>query len=178
MMSTKTYLSLTAALLLAACSSNQAQVYAPADEEGAQGYTEQQLTDSQYRITFTADKDTASSQIRDYAMLRAAELTLQKGHDWFMLQDSDTSQTSREVMEVKETIGQRQVVRECGLLGCSSYVTQTYQGTSISTRKVAGNISTTLTISMGDGQPTNPNQVFDAAQLADNLRASMDRNGV
>lgn len=75
--------SLLAGLLaatLAACSVSPTP-YQP--EEGDGGYGEQQLETDRYRVTFTGNTATPRETVENAALYRAAELTLQTGHDYF-----------------------------------------------------------------------------------------------
>lgn len=66
------------ALSLAACATTP--VYGPASKEGAMGYTSQQIEAGRHRIAYT-DPDPAKA--RNLALLRASEITLMEGKDWF-----------------------------------------------------------------------------------------------
>lgn len=66
------------ALSLAACATTP--VYGPASKEGAMGYTSQQIEAGRHRIAYT-DKDPGKA--RSLALLRASEITLMEGRDWF-----------------------------------------------------------------------------------------------
>lgn len=79
------------ALSLAACATTPA--YGPASKDGAMGYTSQQIETGRHRIAYT-DKD--ASKARNLALLRAAEVTLMEGKDWFEVTSeyADTEQGS------------------------------------------------------------------------------------
>lgn len=66
------------AFSLAACASTPA--YGPASREGAMGYTSQQIEAGRHRIAYT---DESASKARSLALLRASEITLMEGKDWF-----------------------------------------------------------------------------------------------
>lgn len=74
----KTFAMALGALSLAACAT--APAYGPASREGAMGYTSQQIEAGRHRIAYT-DKDPGKA--RNLALLRAAEITLMEGRDWF-----------------------------------------------------------------------------------------------
>ena len=80
-------LSVTAllALLVAGCATPTP--YSPAD--GGFGYTSEQLEDNHYRITFTGNFATPRETVEDYLLYRAAEVTLDTGHDYFIVTDKD-----------------------------------------------------------------------------------------
>lgn len=67
---------------LAACATAVGTSYAPADSKGY-GYTETRIEADRYRIVFAGDGATPPSVVDDYALLRAAELAVENGYDWF-----------------------------------------------------------------------------------------------
>lgn len=69
------------ATALAACAS--APVYAPAASHGAAGYSETQIEANRYFVTYRAAGSAEETLLQDYALLRAADLTLANGRDWF-----------------------------------------------------------------------------------------------
>jgi len=68
------------ALGLAACSISPTP-YQAIGEDG--GYTDQQLESDRYRVKFEGNSATPRETVEDYALYRAAELTLQTGNDYF-----------------------------------------------------------------------------------------------
>ncbi len=80
-----------AGLLLAACASvptvYRAQLGSPNDV----GYSEYRLEAGRYRVTFQGGPGAPEAQIADYALLRAAELAIRDGYDWFRIADRSTT---------------------------------------------------------------------------------------
>lgn len=72
-------------LLLAACMSPT--YYAPASD--GEGYTDQQIADGRYRISFAGNSITSRNVVDNYMLYRAAEITLASGNDYFVLLDHD-----------------------------------------------------------------------------------------
>ncbi len=70
------------ALLLSACAATGPIEYGPADAKGF-GYEEQKIEDGRYRITYRGSGGMPPELVEDYALRRAAELTLDGGFDWF-----------------------------------------------------------------------------------------------
>jgi hypothetical protein len=70
-----------AAFALSACATPT--VYQPATSVDAVGYSEIPLEDRRFRVNFRTGSDVDAQQARDYALRRAAELTLERGYDWF-----------------------------------------------------------------------------------------------
>jgi hypothetical protein len=55
------------------------------------GYSEFKLETGRYRVTFQGGPGAPEAQVSDYALLRAAELALRDGYDWFRVADRATS---------------------------------------------------------------------------------------
>lgn len=68
-----------AALSLAACAS--LAPYGPQRGPNGQGYSEQRIESDRYRVTYNGVG--APGPVADMALLRAADLTLEQGYDWF-----------------------------------------------------------------------------------------------
>lgn len=77
-----------ATLALSACATPT--VYMPAQGPSAVGYSEFQIEANRYRVTFRGGDGAPEGQVADYALLRAAELTLREGFDWFRIADRRT----------------------------------------------------------------------------------------
>jgi hypothetical protein len=67
---------------LAACETTPTH-YMPALSAGAVGFSDYRLEPGRYRITFKGGPGAPSNQIEDYALLRASDLALRDGYDWF-----------------------------------------------------------------------------------------------
>ncbi len=73
-----------AAFALAACASTPAAPpYAAASSPTSAGYSETQIESNRYFVTYRAPSTGEVARLEDYALLRAAELTLANGRDWF-----------------------------------------------------------------------------------------------
>jgi hypothetical protein len=79
------------AALLTACATTPT-LYAPQTAPRGAGYTEYRLEAGRYRVTFQGNPGAPVNQISDYALLRAAELALRDGYDWFRVADRVTQQ--------------------------------------------------------------------------------------
>lgn len=159
---------------LAACASPTP--YRPAEERGAQGYTETRLTNDRYRITFTGNSLTPSETVKDYALLRAAELTLQLGYDWFHLAGRDTDKKQRQSTTVGSDFGyppETRVYQRCGMLSCDTVVTSSpgfSTGVAVGTTTTSTAYTSTLEIVLGKYPMPNNVESYDARQLATTLR--------
>jgi hypothetical protein len=76
-------------LLLAACAGKPTPYQ---QTQGGYGYSEQRIEDNRYRVSFAGNAATNRQTVEDYLLYRAAELTVQNGHDWFEVADRDTVQ--------------------------------------------------------------------------------------
>jgi hypothetical protein len=76
-------------LLLAACAGKPTPYQ---QVQGGYGYSEQRIEENRYRVSFAGNAATNRQTVEDYLLYRAAELTVQNGHDWFEVADRDTVQ--------------------------------------------------------------------------------------
>ena len=81
------------ALALSACAT--ATPYQPAGSSGYGGYAEQRLESDRYRVTFAGNSVTSREQVEMSLLLRAAELTVQDGYDWFATVNRATDRDTR-----------------------------------------------------------------------------------
>ncbi|MGH6944911.1 MAG: CC0125/CC1285 family lipoprotein [Geminicoccaceae bacterium] len=82
-------LALASVLLLAGCASSPTPYQAAHD---GYGYGEQQIEENRYRVSFAGNAATSRQTVEDYLLYRAAELTVQHGHDYFEVADRNTEQ--------------------------------------------------------------------------------------
>jgi len=54
------------------------------------GYSDQQVTDNRYRVSFVGNTLTSRKTVENYLLYRAAQLTLQRGYDSFTILDRAT----------------------------------------------------------------------------------------
>jgi len=74
------------ALALAACATTPT-VYQPAVGPEAVGYSEYRIEPGRYRITFQGGPGAPADYVADLALLRAADLAIADGYDWFRVSD-------------------------------------------------------------------------------------------
>jgi hypothetical protein len=74
-------------LSLSACATPT--VYAPAGDRFASGFSDYRIEQGRYRVTFRGGGGAPEAQVADYALLRAADLTLRDGYDWFRVVDRE-----------------------------------------------------------------------------------------
>ncbi len=95
------FVAVAALLGLAGCASEPAP-YAPKTAENSTGYTDQQLTQNRYRVTFTGNSVTSRQTVENYLLLRAAEVTLQAGYQYFLF---DTRNTAAKTTYYSDFVG-------------------------------------------------------------------------
>jgi hypothetical protein len=95
---------LAAAMLgLAACSS-MPDVFGGG---GASPYKEEKVSANRYKVTYTSPEKATKAQIADRTLARAAQVTLDKGNEWFEIAskiDIENGQTLVIVMGSGETL--------------------------------------------------------------------------
>lgn len=78
-----------ASLALTACATTPT-VYQPAGRT-AVGFTDYRIESGRYRVTFNGGPGAPLSQVADFALLRAAEVAVADGYDWFRVVDRQDS---------------------------------------------------------------------------------------
>lgn len=81
------------ALALGACAT--ATPYQPLGAGTFGGYSEQRVESDRYRVTFAGNSVTSREQVEMSLLLRAAELTVQDGYDWFATVNRATDRDTR-----------------------------------------------------------------------------------
>ncbi len=80
-----------AALSLAACA-NAPTRYQPATGPEAVGYSEYRIEADRWRVTFRGGPGAPPEQVMDYALIRASDLALAHGYDWFRVAERTVRQ--------------------------------------------------------------------------------------
>jgi hypothetical protein len=75
-----------AALALSACAATPTY-YQPSATPQAMGYSEYRIEPGRYRVTFRGGSGAPAEQVADYALLRAADLAIADGYEWFRVVD-------------------------------------------------------------------------------------------
>ncbi len=83
------------AMALAACATPTP--YQPATGQGfyRNGYSDQQIEPNRFQVSFSGNDLTSRETVERYLLYRAAQLTLERGFDHFILADRDTNVRSR-----------------------------------------------------------------------------------
>lgn len=71
-------------------------------EQDGQGYSEKPIEDDRYRVTFAGNSLTKRETVEDYLLFRAAEVTLQRGYDYFLVVEKDTERKTTKLTSFSE----------------------------------------------------------------------------
>ena len=82
-----------AALLIVGCAATGPAAYGP--DDGKFGYSDTQIESDRYRIVYRGSGGMPPEAVEDYALRRAAELTLENGYDWFRVVGRDITGEER-----------------------------------------------------------------------------------
>jgi len=158
---------LAAALTLTACASPSA--YAPATRANGVGFSDMQIEQDRYRVTYRGSAADTPAKVNDMALLRAAELALGQGYDWFQVSNRFAEPGS----------GGGGPTFSVGV-GGGSYGRRSSTGVGVGVTAPlgggdgAGSIgAVTLEVRLGRGEkPADPN-AYDARQVQSSVRARM-----
>lgn len=159
---------IAATLALAACASTP--TYTPAASPGGAGYSERRIEDNRYFVTYRSGTSAEADVLQDYALLRAADLTLENGRDWFWVDRRTFEGQSRRSGGPTFGIGVG-AGRWGGNTGVSGGVGVNFPLGGESPTGSAR--SATLEIRLGEGaKPDDPN-AFDARSISQNVRSRL-----
>lgn len=147
------------ALSLTACATAPT-VYQPAAGPTAVGYSEYRIEPGRYRITFRGGPGAPANQVNDYALLRAADLALAEGYDWFRVSDR--------MMEGQPDRGPRMSVGLGSSSGHYGYRGGSSLGVGLGTSFNLGGgpaVTAMLEVLMGKGPKPADGDVYDARAL-------------
>jgi hypothetical protein len=160
-------------LAVSACASGPA--YQPAASATATGYSEQRIENDRWRVRYTGTSRMSSAQVQDYALMRAAEVTLANGGQWFEVVNADTDKDLRHRSSIETDFGTDYVLtRQCGVLGCTTRAVPVIvraERETIETRTVYEHV---LEIITGTGvKRAGSDRVYDARDTFQNLQARL-----
>jgi hypothetical protein len=145
-----------AGLALAGCASAPT-VYAPAAGPQTPGYSELRIEPGRYRVTFRGGPGAPEAQVADYALLRAADLAIAEGYDWFRLVEKQTRLAAPDN-------GPRVSIGAGG--GPSPYRSGVGVGLGTSFNLGGGPaIAQTIEVLMGKGPKPDDREVYDARDV-------------
>lgn len=145
---------------LAACATPTR--FAPASAPGGAGWSEQRLENDRWRVAFTTGDGASPNQALDYALLRAAEITLAQGARWFTVIDRTGGPVAPRGPAFSFGLGGGSFGRGGG--GFGSLATGSNGSPGFST-------SLEILLTRGDVRPSQ--EAYDARELNARLRAAM-----
>lgn len=163
-MPVKSTVLLFAVCLLVGCTTTTP--YGPAKKAGAMGYTTQQIEAERYQVSYT---DSDPQRARDLALLRAAELTLLEGGDWFEITNSYTDA----MIDDRGSRSSISIGGSSGSSGRSSVGMGVGIGFPIGGSNSSGSATEVLEIMIGSGEKPDRPTVYDARSVDINLRSAV-----
>lgn len=165
---------IAAATLLAGCATTPpAPTYAAASTPTGAGYSETQIESTRYFVTYRAPSGADAALLQDYALLRAADLTLQSGREWFWVDRRTLDEQNARSGGSSIGVG----------LGGGSWGNRSGASVGVGINIPIGSQpgararGATLEIRFGEGaKPDDPN-AYDARSIAANLRARIANAG-
>jgi hypothetical protein len=154
---------------LAACAATPA--YSPAPSPGAAGYSETRIESNRFFVTYRAAGAADAAMLQDYALLRAADLTLQNGRDWFWVDHRALDQESaRAAMGPSIGVG----------IGAGSFGRRSGVNVGVGMNFPLGGApagtrarSAAVEIRFGEGVKPDDANAYDARATSANLRARL-----
>lgn len=148
-----------AVLSLAACATAPTLYQAAAGPQ-AVGYSDYRIEPGRYRITFRGGPGAPPEQVTDYALLRAADIALAEGYDWFRVSDR--------FLQGQPDRGPRLGVGVGG--GDYGYRSGVSLGVGTSFNLGGGpSVASTIEVMMGRGERPRGDDVYDARALRRSL---------
>lgn len=166
-------------LLIAACAASLAACataptyYQPAMGPDAIGFSEYRIENNRWRVTFKGGLGAPPAQVADFALLRAAELTLSQGQEWFQIVDRYAEQTRAGSSGPRLSIGAGTSSGSYGRWGGSGVGVGVGTSVPIGGAGSSGAHTQTFEIIMGRGlRPTGPDY-YDARGIQSTIGAYM-----
>jgi hypothetical protein len=141
-----------AALALSACATEPTH-FEPAARGSAVGFSEMRIEPGRYRVTFQGGPGAPAAQVQDYALLRAANLAVADGYDWFRITDRMTRENGYSGSSLSVGIGGMSFGRHSAVGGSVGTGVPLSGGPSL---------TTTLEVLMGKGPRPPEGDVYDA----------------
>lgn len=155
----------TLAFGLAACSTAPTPYQVLGDNGG---YSDQQIEDDRYSIKFTGNSATPRDVVEEFALFRAAEVTLENGYDYFKV-------VSKEIEPVVDSVrgGGPRIGIGLGGGNVGFGLSTGFGGGGRADYSYAGYLDI---IVFGEEKPSNERDVYTALDVIDNLKAKVGVN--
>ena len=168
---------------LTACTT--ATPYQPLAQGGpaSGGYSDQQVEANRFRVIFSGNSMTSRETVERYLLYRAAELTRQRGYDWFVMADRGTERHSNTYVDRPFNPGVygywgpswRYYGRGFGWRSWDPFWGDPFWDSNIDVRTV-DRYEASAEIVMGRGRkPMNDVRAFDAEDVLRNLGSNIVR---
>jgi hypothetical protein len=163
----RTFLFVALSVVLAACATSPPP-YAAATSPNGAGYSETQIENNRYFVTYRSASPADAQLVQDYALLRAADLTLQNGREWFWVdrRTLDDQNTQRSGPSIGVGIGGGSYG---GHGGASVGVGMNFPLGGQAQRARAA----TLEVRFGEGPKPDDANAYDARSTSQNIRARL-----
>ena len=165
---------LASALTLGACASSTPR-YVAADDATDYGHYTRKISEDRYRVNFNGDRHTNLQEARDFTLLRAAEITMSEGYDWFQIVDRETSTTEKPQPSMEFDYEHSYTTyRSCGLISCSESVRPTtWQRTRLDSTRTKSVHTHSIEIVLGKGEMPEDGHYYDATDVIKTLFMQM-----
>ncbi|GIK48157.1 MAG: hypothetical protein KJZ75_08440 [Hyphomonadaceae bacterium] len=165
------HLIVIAAAALAACAS-MPPPYAPAASQSAAGYSETQIESNRFFVTFRAPGGADPALLQDYALLRAADLALLNGRDWFWVDRRSVDEQAVRSSGPSVGVG----------VGAGTWGRRSGSSVGVGVNLPLGGQrqtarAATLEVRFGEGPKPDDANAYDARAIAANLRARINSRG-
>lgn len=169
-----------ASLSLAACATPTP--FAPIGmSHGNGGYSEQRIADDRYRVMFTGNAFTSRERVENFLLYRAAQLTLQQGYDGFTMVTRQTDPSVQTSVTRTPRFGSfgfwgpswRYRRGGFGWRAWDPWLGSPFWGDNVDVSTVTS-YEASAEILMFRGQEPGSSNSFDARQVIENLRTSVD----
>lgn len=149
---------------------NSGTDYINASGEGDYGYSDRQLSDMRYRVSFSGNSNTPVGMVQDYALLRAAELAMDNGYEQFeVIQRVTTPQRlpgENESPVPVVTPPSAPTPNNCDLPGCTTArYSPAYSLETVDFPRRRQKYTTNLEVIMGSGEDTERSEVYNAQEI-------------
>lgn len=145
--------------MLFACAATGPKAYGP--DDGKFGYSDTQIESDRHRIVYRGSGGMPPEVVEDYALRRAAELTLENGYDWFRVVGRDIAGEERGGVGIGAGFGTGSVGRRSSVgVGVGGNVGQVGAKTYFTVR---------MEVLMGEGDAPEDGGAYNATSILQSL---------
>ena len=159
------------ALTAAACATSTP--YQPADQYG-RGFSEQQIESDRFRISFSGNTLTPRETVENYLLFRAAELTKQRGYDYFVVLERDVESETDFVTQSTGFYGYHRFPYYVNGLYARHYFGYPPYGDTVTRERTEYTATAELKLFQGEKPADNP-LAYNANEVIQNLAPYVER---